>query len=97
VPSTSGRAYLGVSVTDASDGNGATLGTVVAGSPAASAGLQAGDEVTAVDGTAVANAAALRAAIVGHQPGDAVSITYVRNGTSATAQVTLGTVPTTAG
>src|SRR5437588_1514917 len=46
----SGRPYLGINIGDT--GNGVYIGTVSAGSPAAKAGLKAGDVVVAVDGKA---------------------------------------------
>ena len=45
--------------------------------PAANAGLTAGDTITAIDGTTIANAAALDAALAGHTPGQDVTITWV--------------------
>jgi hypothetical protein len=99
-PSTS-QAFLGVAVTNSDNGQGVVIGTVQSGSPAADAGLKAGDVITAVDGTSVNSAAALSTAVRSHQPGDSVKITYTRNGTSADVQVRLGnrttantTVPT---
>jgi putative serine protease PepD len=86
------HAYLGVSIGDAAS-QGATVETVQAGTPAAKAGLQAGDVVTAVDGKSVANAAALTATVSGHKPGDKVTLSYTRNGSSQTVTVTLGTRP----
>ena len=75
------QAYLGVTSTNAA-GGGAQVAEVKAGSPAADAGLQAGDVITAVDGKSVANAAALATQVQAHSAGDVVSITYSRNGTS---------------
>jgi membrane-associated protease RseP (regulator of RpoE activity) len=84
------EAFLGVSSANAPGGAGAAVVSVKAGSPAADAGLQAGDVITAVDGKAVINAAGLATQVQAHSPGDAVSITYSRNGTSAEAHVRLG-------
>jgi len=86
------HAYLGVGIADASNG-GAKLTDVRQGTPAANAGLQVGDVITKVDGASVADAAALGSAIDAKKPGDSVTITYVRNGSSHTAKVTLGTRP----
>ena len=48
------HAYLGVSTADSTSGNpGALVGSVASGSPAADAGLHAGDVITAVDSTPV--------------------------------------------
>jgi putative serine protease PepD len=85
------HAYLGVQVGDAEDG--ALLGGIESGSPAADAGLKDGDIVTKVDGDAVTDATDLTAAIRAHAPGDKVTITYTRSGDEHTADVTLGTLP----
>jgi len=63
------------------------------GTPAAKAGLKAGDEITAVDGKQIASADSLTGAISAKKPGDTVSITYTRNGKSQTVQVKLATRP----
>jgi S1-C subfamily serine protease len=69
---------------------GATIAGVVDGTPAAEAGLAAGDTVTAVDGTAVADADALSALLATHAPGDQVTLTWTAaDGTAQTATVTL--------
>jgi putative serine protease PepD len=83
------HALLGVSVATAASG-GVTVREVSAGSAAASAGVKAGDVITAVDGTDVATAEKLRAVIAGHLPGDKVSLTVERGGSSRTLTATLG-------
>ena len=87
---TTNSAFLGVAVTTASNGQGVEVNQVQAGSPAADAGLQQGDVITAVNGQSVNSAAALGSAIRSHQPGDTVKITYTRNGSSTDVQVRLG-------
>ncbi|MGH9165424.1 MAG: S1C family serine protease [Acidimicrobiales bacterium] len=83
---------LGVRSEDPEDGSrGATIVSVEPGSPAADAGLQAGDLVTAVDAKTVDGAATLAAAVRSHQPGDRVALAYVRDGDSRRTQATLGT------
>lgn len=88
-PSPTSRVYLGVAVARESGTDGARVIQVVSGSPADDAGLEGGDVITAVDGTTVADAAALATAIQDHNAGDEVTITYDRDGTSATAKVAL--------
>ncbi|WP_051274508.1 S1C family serine protease [Cellulomonas sp. URHD0024] len=79
--------FLGVSL--APDGS-STLAGVVQDTPAQSAGLAAGDTITTVDGTAVASASELSAAIAAHQPGDRLALTWsALDGTSSSATVTL--------
>jgi putative serine protease PepD len=88
------HAYLGVAVTATSDGSaGAQLAEVRSGTPAADAGLQVGDVITAVDGHTVSGAAALQSAIDAKRPGDKVIVDYARNGAHHTVTVTLGTRP----
>jgi putative serine protease PepD len=86
------HAYLGVSIGDAASG-GATVETVQSGTPAAKAGLRAGDVITAVDGNSVADSQTLTTVIGSHKPGDQVTLTYTRNGATHTTTVTLGTRP----
>jgi membrane-associated protease RseP (regulator of RpoE activity) len=83
--------FLGVATGDASgDQQGAEILRVANGSPAEDAGLQDGDIVTAVDGSAVASSSDLAREVREHEPGDRVTITYSRDGNSAQAEVTLG-------
>ena len=49
--------------------------------------------ITAIDGTAVTNGSQLSAAIDAKSPGDTVELTYLREGETKTATVTLGTRP----
>ena len=87
------RAYMGVSLQD-SFTSGAIVTDVSPGSPAAKAGLVAGDTVTAIDGSQVPDSSTLIEAIAGHKPGDVVKLTVQRqDGTSATLSMTLGTLP----
>jgi putative serine protease PepD len=90
---TSPRAYMGVT-TQAVDGTGATVIEVGPGTPAAAAGLQPGDVITALDNQPVTDPDSLSSAIGAKKPGDRVTVTYQRAGTRRTAQVTLGTRPT---
>jgi S1-C subfamily serine protease len=84
------RVFLGVSTREATgDQQGAEIVNVANDSPAAQAGLQAGDVITAVDGDAVTSPVALARQIRGHDPGDQVTITYTRDGNSAQAQAQL--------
>jgi putative serine protease PepD len=81
---------LGVRIEDGTSG-GTKLAAVTAGGAAAEAGLKAGDTITAIDGQAVSDADALASLIASHQPGDALKITYTRDGASHTATAKLGT------
>ena len=67
--------------------------TLTSGGPAADAGLRAGDVVTKLGDTTIANANDLVAAIADHQPGDAVKVTAKRGARTVELTVTLGTQP----
>ena len=83
-------AFLGVQVT-----GGAGVAAVVDGSPAAAAGLAAGDTITGVGATTVSSAEALSAALAQHDVGDQVRITWTDStGSSHHAIVTLAASPT---
>jgi putative serine protease PepD len=85
------HAYLGVEL-----GGNTTAARVVSvrtGTPAAKAGLKAGDVITSLGGTKISNADELRAAISARKPGDKVSVTFRRNGQSHTVSLTLVSRP----
>jgi putative serine protease PepD len=85
------HAYLGVELSSIT--TAARVVSVRSNTPSAKAGLHAGDVITALGGKPVASSNALRAAIDAHRPGDRVSLTYTRNGTSHTVQLTLASRP----
>lgn len=87
---------------------GAQVATVRPGTPAAAAGLKGatgtktiggqqystgGDVITAVNGEAVADADALRAAVDARRPGEKLSLTVQRAGATKTVSVTLEARP----
>ena len=92
--------YLGVSVTSVnpftarrenlSVSEGALVAEVNEGTPAAEAGLQVNDIVTAVDGDAVTSADGLIIALREHAVGDKVTLTVVRGNDTMDVDVTLG-------
>ncbi len=92
---TASRAVLGVAAEDAASG-GATLTQVSADGGAAKAGLQVGDVVTKVGSTRIAGMESLVATVRSLAPGSTVEVTYVRDGQTSTATVTLGTATDTA-
>jgi putative serine protease PepD len=85
------RAVLGVAGQDAADG-GVTLTDVSADGAAAAAGLRVGDTVTAIGATRVTDTQSLMATVRSLAPDAAVDITFVRDGQTQTAHVTLGSV-----
>ena len=94
---TTTHAQLGVSLaaqaaTATADGTSrqsATIAQVSAGSPAAQAGLAAGDQVVAVDAVATPGPDSLVALVRSHAPGEKVVLTVVRAGATQKITVTL--------
>ncbi|PHP52467.1 S1C family serine protease [Actinomyces ruminis] len=93
---TATHAYLGVSIGDGgattSDGTtraGAEVGVVESGSPADQAGIEVGDVITAIDGKATNQAAALTGFVRQYSAGDEVTLTIIRNGEELQVPVTL--------
>jgi putative serine protease PepD len=83
---------LGVSLEDVTSATGAdkaVVHTITAGGPAAVAGIKDGDVITAIDGSSTEGADAVIAAIRSHQPGQQVTVTVERNGSSKTVTATL--------
>lgn len=62
---------------------------VVSGSPADKAGLKNGDIITKIGSDVLTSANALMSAIAKHNVGDKVTITYIREGKTATVDITL--------
>ena len=62
------HAYLGVATSESVSATGAVVASVNAGSPAAAAGIQTGDVVTAVDGKATTGSGDLVSAVAAHSP-----------------------------
>ncbi len=75
----------------------AQVESVVSGAPAEKAGVQAGDQITAVDGTKLTARRDLAQAIGSYKVGDQVELTLVRDGTEQRLKVTLGENPDNAG
>lgn len=82
---------------------GAMVVAVVADSPAAEAGLQAGDVIVSVNGTALGAGNSLATLIAGMKPGDKVTLEIARTDSATattanqTVEVTLGENPESAG
>jgi len=66
-----------------------TSSAIMAGGPAAKAGLRAGDLITAIDGMKIATPEELIVEIRTHDVGDEVTITYVRGKENRTAKLIL--------
>src|SRR5438093_7626577 len=88
----SGRPYLGVRIGET--GNGVYIGTVSNGSPAAKAGLKAGDVILSLNGRPTRTSDDLGTVLAGFKPGHTVSLKIVhQSGTTDLVKVTLGEYP----
>ncbi|QHS61401.1 PDZ domain-containing protein [Chitinophaga agri] len=83
-----GRAVLGV-ITEKKEAAGVTVREVAKGSPAEKAGIQIGDVITKVDADNIAEPKELFEKIGAHDPGDKVTITYLRGKRENTAVIAL--------
>jgi putative serine protease PepD len=86
------HAFLGVQM-GATENAGARIGAVTPGGPAADAGLEAGDVITAFDGKHVSDAAAVSGFVNDKQVGDQVTLTIGSGSARRTVTVTLGEQP----
>jgi putative serine protease PepD len=93
------HAWLGVSLNPTSAG-GAQIATqagqvppITSGSPAAKAGLRAGDLITAIDGKLVTSTDAFIGTIDTYAPGNVVTLTVKRGGKTLQINATLGNRP----
>ncbi|WP_433826650.1 S1C family serine protease [Actinoplanes sp. CA-015351] len=91
------HAYFGFSLitvpANRAGAGGVFIRGVVAGGPAAQAGLKAGDIVSAIDGSAVTTTNDVAAVTLLKNPGDTVKVDYIRAGKAAGTQVKLGAQP----
>lgn len=91
------HAYLGVTLTngmaeaDGATRAGAEVHEVVDGTPAAEAGLQAGDVITKIDDDTVGGAESLTGYVRTYASGDEVTLTVVRDGSEQQITATLAT------
>ena len=97
------RGYLGISPQDIDadfakqfnlpDQNGALVGDVMAGTPAAKAGIKSGDVIVAVNDKPVTDAHSLQLTISQISSGTPVTVKVIRNGVSRNFTVTLAELP----
>jgi serine protease Do len=98
------RARLGVAINDIDAAmaealnlpstQGAVVGQVQPDTPAAGAGMEQGDVITAVNGQEVRNVSELRNLIASQQPGSKAKITFLRSGKEQSVTVTLSELET---
>jgi putative serine protease PepD len=88
------HAYLGVAAGQSTATQpGALVQGIAAGSPAAVAGLRAGDLITSVDGGAIRGPSSLIAVIAAHKPGDKLTLQVQRGSSALTITATLVAQP----
>ena len=84
------RAWLGVRFLPVTDGTpGVVVRDVLPGSPAAAAGMHAGDRVVALDGRAIDQPMRLQNALAVLPAGSKVALKVVRDGAELTLEVVL--------
>jgi putative serine protease PepD len=94
------HAYIGLSMLTVNSQNaksnnlsvnsGAYVAEVTSGGPADKAGIKQGDIITKIDDTTITSADGMIIAVRSHEEGDVVTVTFNRNGTEQSVQVTLG-------
>jgi serine protease Do len=99
------RGYLGVMIQDVTpslarefklkDAEGALVGDVTAGSPAEKAGLKDGDIITQLNGKKVTDSRHLKLEVARCQPGEKVTMSILRDGSSKTIDVVPKEMPGT--
>lgn len=99
-PATAGEVYLGITMDDVTasmaralqldDKVGVIVNTVIEGSPAEAAGLQAGDVILAIGDRDIKGTSGLSKVVRSHDPGEEVSLRILREGKRKTIKVTLG-------
>jgi putative serine protease PepD len=93
------HSYTGLAVTTVSRSASPTapralyVTAVSPGSPAASAGIQAGDVITEIDGKPTSSADQIETLALTHKPGDAVKLAVERSGQTSTVSLTLAAQP----
>ena len=83
------RAYLGLQLAEARDGEGAAIERVAPDSPAAAAGLRPGDVVLKINGENLTRASELADAVAERKPGDTLTFLIRRQDKEEEVRVTL--------
>lgn len=71
--------------------SGGASGAVAQNSPAQKAGLESGDVITKIDDNKIGQHGSLSSVIGLYQPGETATITFIRDGSEQTTQITFGT------
>jgi len=86
------HAYVGVELNPNSTG-GAGVSSISSGSPAASAGIQINDLITAINGKAITSTEQFIATVDSFSPGQSITVTLKHDGQTKNIKLTLGTRP----
>jgi S1-C subfamily serine protease len=89
-------AFIGLEIdTQSTQSGGVLIEGTASGSPAAAAGITGDDLVTAINGQSVTTGTQISEALIGHHPGDKITVTWTNGetGQSQTATITLATGP----
>jgi serine protease Do len=84
---------LGYYATDIEIQKGIYIYNVMEGTPAASAGLKAGDVITHINGTEVNTLVKFKSMLYSLDPGDTISVKYIKNNTEYTVDIKLAEMP----
>ena len=85
-----GKASLGVYITEMSDEDGVVVTSVMEDSAAEDAGIEENDIIVQIDDVKVTGVQSLKDEIGKHLPGERVTLTIVRNGETKEIRLTLG-------
>ena len=83
------RPFLGIAGENLPNDGGALIQEVTAGGPASKAGLNVGDTIVGIDATVVHSMDDLITALNSYQPGQTVTLAFLRGGVRKTAKATL--------
>jgi S1-C subfamily serine protease len=93
-------AFIGIGIATAGQGSGfgqqqgVTISGAQPGTPAAKLGMAEGDVITALDGKSVSTGTDIQDVLIGHHPGDKVSVSWTdTSGESHTSTITLASGP----
>jgi S1-C subfamily serine protease len=87
-------AFLGVQIQSGTSGSGVVVAGVVAGGPAAAAGISAGDVIVSIDGNAINSSNDVASVVLTKKPGATVAVTIADQfGSEQTVNVTLTSGP----
>ena len=91
--SASSGGYTGLACAPADGGEGVAVLFSSAGSPAAEAGIQAGDVITSMNGKKISSTRQFLDALSNHYPGDQIELEYMRDGRAHLATIKVADRP----